>query len=111
MELLQQEREKGNYVVAGGDFNQVFPGADVFPLREGAGLATGPAGFRAPCPRAFPSSSTPRRPAAALLDGPYLGLEEETQFYIIDGFIVSDNLQLLGVETLETALPIPTTSP
>lgn len=101
MELLQQEREKGNYVVAGGDFNQVFPGADVFPLREGA--AWQPAQLDSGAlPEGFSFQFDASAPSCRLLDGPYLGRDEETQFYIIDGFIVSDNLQLLGVETLET---------
>lgn len=31
-EFIQSEYEKGNYVIAGGDFNQVFPGSlDVYP--------------------------------------------------------------------------------
>lgn len=35
VELLQNEYEKGNYVVAGGDFNQTFPGTqDIYPIKD-----------------------------------------------------------------------------
>ena len=35
MDLLTDEYEKGNYVIAGGDFNQTFPGAlDAFPIQD-----------------------------------------------------------------------------
>ena len=29
--FMQEEYEKGNYVIAGGDFNQKFPGSEAFP--------------------------------------------------------------------------------
>mgnify|MGYP002241508406 CR=1 FL=1 len=29
---LQEEYEKGNYVIAGGDFNQTFEGMDTYPI-------------------------------------------------------------------------------
>ena len=33
--LMQQEYEKGNYVIAGGDFNQSFPGTlEQFPIQD-----------------------------------------------------------------------------
>ena len=31
-EFLQAEYEKGNYVIAGGDFNQTFPGPDAIKI-------------------------------------------------------------------------------
>ncbi|MDE6922145.1 MAG: endonuclease, partial [Oscillospiraceae bacterium] len=35
MDFLTGEYEKGNYVIAGGDFNQTFPGAlDAFPIQD-----------------------------------------------------------------------------
>ena len=37
MDFLTAEYEKGNYVIAGGDFNQTFPGAlDAFPIQDPA---------------------------------------------------------------------------
>lgn len=97
MELLQQEYEKGNYVVAGGDFNQVFPGTlETYPVADGVwtpGIleeSALPEGFR----YAFDGDSASCR----LLDRP---LSEDSQRYVIDGFIVSPNVQVDQVETVE----------
>ena len=32
-EKLQEEYAKGNYVIAGGDFNQTFEGMDTYPIK------------------------------------------------------------------------------
>ncbi len=97
MEFLQQEYEKGNYVVAGGDFNQVFPGTlDTYPVADGVwtpGIleeSALPEGFR----YAYDGGSASCR----LLDRP---LSEDSQLYVIDGFIVSPNVQVDQVETVE----------
>lgn len=97
MEILQQEYEKGNYVIAGGDFNQVFPGVlDSYPvvgdvwtpgILEESAL---PEGFR----YAFDGS----HPSCRLLNHP---LSEDSQVYVLDGFIISPNVQVDQVETLE----------
>lgn len=97
MEFLQQEYEKGNYVIAGGDFNQIFPGTQQrYPVAEGVwtpGLLVEdslPEGFR----YAFDADSATCR----LLDRPY---DADSQLYVIDGFIVSPNVQVEQVETVE----------
>ena len=52
LQLLQDEYAKGNYVIAGGDFNQSFPdGTDRYPIASGADWTPGtlgdlPAGWR-----------------------------------------------------------------
>ncbi len=99
MEILQDEYEKGNYVIAGGDFNQAFPGTfDTYPVTgdvwtpgtlEESSL---PEGFR----YVFDGDSASCR----LLDRP---LSEDSQMYVIDGFIVSPNVQVEQVETVELA--------
>lgn len=96
MDILQQEYELGNYVIAGGDFNQVFPGSletytvadDVWTpgILEESAL---PEGFK----YAFDDSIASCR----LLDRP---LSEDSQLYVIDGFIVSPNVQVDLVETV-----------
>lgn len=97
MEILQQEYAQGNYVIAGGDFNQVFPGTlETYPVTDNAwtpGIleeSALPEGFR----YAFDSSNASCR----LLDRP---LSEDSQLYVIDGFIVSPNVQVELVETVE----------
>ncbi len=90
MDLLQQEYENGNYVIAGGDFNQVFPGMlDIYPIKDNVwtpGIleeSSLPDGFR----YSFDNDSATCR----LLDSP---LSENSQFYALDGFIVSPNIQV-----------------
>ncbi|MCI8807776.1 MAG: endonuclease [Oscillospiraceae bacterium] len=99
MDLLTREYEKGNYVIAGGDFNQTFPGAlDAFPIRDPSLWTPGvleedilPDGWRFACDLSVPS--------CRLLDRPYD--PANSQFYVIDGFILSPNVGLDSVETLD----------
>lgn len=98
LELMQGEYEKGNYVIAGGDFNQTFPGAlEMFPIKDTEKWMPGvleeqvlPKGWQFACDT---STATCR-----LLDQPY---SEACQLYVIDGFILSPNVQLEAVETVD----------
>ena len=92
-ELLQAEAEKGNYVIAGGDFNQIFSSADGsrFPTAEGNWEASRidvtqfADGWRFLMDEQVPS--------CRLLNKPYKGADHDTfQYYLIDGFIVSENV-------------------
>ena len=44
-----------------------------------------------------------KTPTCRLLNQPYDPEDEATQYYIIDGFIVSDNLEVQSVETKDLA--------
>ena len=103
-EFIQSEYEKGNYVIAGGDFNQSFPGSlDVYPMRKADFWTPGvlddsllPEGWRFAYDTAAPS--------CRLLNQPYdPGDLENTQHYVIDGFILSPNVELNEVHTLDLA--------
>ena len=95
--LLQEEYAKGNYVIAGGDFNQSFPGTlEQYPIENPELWMPGlleenilPEGWQF----AYDSSTATCR----LLDKAYDG---SNQLYVIDGFILSPNLQLDAVETI-----------
>ena len=98
--LLQAEYEKGNYCIAGGDFNQLFPGVNptLYPLHLTDAFMPGtleesilPAGWQ------FLTDET--TPTSRLLNEPYNPASENTQYYVIDGFICSPNVQVLSVET------------
>ena len=97
LQVLQEEYAKGNYVIAGGDFNQSFPGVlDVFPIQDESKWTPGilehsalPEGWRF----AYDTSAATCR----LLDQPY---SEACQKYVIDGFILSPNVELVSVETV-----------
>ena len=96
-DILEEEYAKGNYVVAGGDFNQTFPGTlDRWPIGEGD--------VWAPCvleaeslPEGWSYVFDDSSPTCRLLDAPYDA--ETTQHYVLDGFIVSPNIEVLSVET------------
>lgn len=101
-QLIQDERAKGNYVIAGGDFNQSFSNVDtsMYPLQGddlwqcgyidvtqlGEGVT------------ATMDNSTP---TCRSLDRPYDGADD-FQYYMIDGFIVTDNVRIDALETIDT---------
>ncbi len=101
IKLVNEEVAKGNYVIAGGDFNQRFPGSqhmhktfsgqwqpgdlDESVLNSGLQVVTG---MNAPTCRS--------------LKAPIVGVDpQDVQYYQIDGFIVSNNLQVSKVEVLD----------
>lgn len=103
LKLLEAEYAKGNYCIAGGDFNQTFSEIDAskYPLVDPSFWKAGtlssdilPDGWRF----AVDGSA----PTCRLLNRPYDGDRERTQFYVIDGFIVSPNVEVESVRVIET---------
>ena len=101
LSFLSEEYAKGNYVLAGGDWNQVFPDtlntyANAHPDLWTPGVLSESdldAGWR------FAWDVT--TPTCRLLNQPYDPSDtENTQFYVIDGYLVSPNLEIVSVETL-----------
>ena len=100
--FMQAEYAKGNYVIAGGDFNQRFTNIDQsgYPVYEGMWQ---PGEISAD---AFGSDFSllmdNTTPTCRSLDRAWAGAEAEGfQFYLIDGFIVSANVTPEAVETLD----------
>lgn len=100
-ELLEKEYKKGNYVIAGGDFNQTFEMVDKYPIHNDKDWVPGvieekllPKGFR------FAVDDT--YPTCRLLNAPYTGSYEESQVYVIDGFIVSPNVKVNNIKVINT---------
>lgn len=97
--LIDAEREKGNYVIAGGDFNQTFSGSasDLFPEIEGvwhAGMIENN-DFDSRWQMLMDKDT----PSCRSLDRPFAGAERNGfQFYQIDGLIVSDNIAVSSYE-------------
>ena len=97
--LLLSETEKGNYVIAGGDFNQIFNSIEnPFPPQEGMWLpgeidvSSFGSGWQCLMDTA--------RPSCRSLDKPLAGADlEGFQYYLIDGFIVSEGIEVLGLQT------------
>lgn len=97
-EFLEEQEVLGNYVVVGGDFNQTFPEAsDKYPVNSDFYEAYTieddfiPDGYR------FEVDLS--QPTCRLLNQPYNKDSELTQYYLIDGFIVSDNIELSQIST------------
>lgn len=101
LELLRDEYGKGNYVIAGGDFNQLFSNVDSpYPVYGGMwqpGIIDADTFMGG-----FSLLMDPAVPTCRSLDRAYAGEKPDGfQFYMIDGFIVSGNVQVDGIETLD----------
>lgn len=99
MDFLTEEYEKGNYVIAGGDFNQTFPGAE-YPAVNAENWMPGVLEEEI-LPEGWQFAVDASAPTCRLLSGPYTGDRENTQFYVIDGFILSPNVMLRSVQTID----------
>ena len=101
-ELLQSEADKGNYVIAGGDFNQIFSSADAsaFPVYGDNWAANEIDVDRFGDGWQFLMDASV--PSCRSLYKPYAGADRDAfQYYLIDGFIVSDNLTVDAFGTQE----------
>ncbi len=100
-DYLQAEMDAGNYVIAGGDFNQIFSNAKkVYPELEGTWHA-GELDTSAFDSR-FTFLMDTDTPSCRSLDKAYAGADTDSskfQYYSIDGFIVSDNIRIDSVVT------------
>ena len=101
MGLMKEEYEKGNFVIAGGDFNQTF---------SHIGFSKYPNNGDWECPTfeeesykdSFTFEMDDTYPTCRSLKTPLVGYDKETfQYYMIDGFIVSKNVQVNEIHTLD----------
>ena len=100
--LLKEEQAKGNYVIAGGDFNQTFSSADKeeFPPQPGkwqpGDLDVTQFG------KGWKFLMDHETASCRSLDQPLAGADLDSfQFYLIDGFIVSSNIRVERLQTLD----------
>ena len=106
LDFISAEYEAGNYVVAGGDFNQTFLGMkEHYPVQEGR-WAPGALDL-SPLSERWQLAIDGRVPSCRLNNAPYTpaltdeGIRKGWQYYAIDGFIVSPNVSIMSVETLD----------
>ena len=102
LDVLQAENRKGNYIIAGGDFNQTFSNVDLsaYPAQEGlwAPGIIDEADFAG----SFGLYMDASHPSCRSLERSYTGENKKNfQFYVIDGFIVSANVQVDRLENLD----------
>ena len=99
-EFIKKEYDKGNYVIAGGDFNQTFPGTmKKYPIIHDDYWKPGvlensflPDGWE------FTYDTT--NPTCRLDNCPYDENSPDAQHYVLDGYILSPNVKLNSVESL-----------
>ena len=100
--FLQEEYDKGNYVIAGGDFNQTFSNLDVsmYPKYDGMwhcgeiDVSVFDNDWQFLMDNSYPTCRS--------LDKPFAGADRDSfQYYMIDGFVVSKNVEVSNVETIK----------
>ena len=107
MDFLTAEYEKGNYVIAGGDFNQTFPDLNMASYPKHEGLWQAGTLDAAMLPEGWRFAADDAVPSCRLNNGVYeSALHDENvrknwQYYIIDGFILSPNVELQSVSTFD----------
>lgn len=98
MKRLEEERGLGNYVIAGGDFNQTTPAwLEKYPTIDEDKWTPGMFD-EASIPEGFRLLMDGDKPTSRLNDTP---LTKMTQKAVIDGFIVSDEVEVLELATLD----------
>ncbi|MBN2541180.1 MAG: endonuclease [Bacilli bacterium] len=113
---MQTEIDAGNYVIVGGDFNQTFPDAVdittgsndtvtydyVYPLKDPTFWQAPPLSEDWFVANGFQFGVDITTPTCRLLNHPYDTVNlDNNQYYVIDGFIVSSNITISSVETLD----------
>ncbi len=105
MEVLTAEYKKGNYVIAGGDFNQRFPGSTAFPPYWTDGWL--PGNLEIPESMieegwhfAYDDSKPTCRSNAKVYTGPQAEARD-WQYHAIDGFLLSPNVKELGTRVID----------
>ena len=95
---MQAEYEKGNYVIAGGDFNQAFSDTlEQYPIKSTSDWTPS---ILEELPDGWQYAYDSNVPTCRLLNQPYQPSSDETQYYVIDGFLVSPNVAVRSVETI-----------
>lgn len=101
-DFIEAEYAKGNYVIAGGDFNQVFPGSiEAYPNTHPENWEPGVLDEKL-LPEGWTLAYDLSTPTCRLLNQPYdPGDTAGTQYYVIDGLILSPNVKLESAQTLD----------
>jgi len=99
--LMEDEYNKGNYVIAGGDWNQTFPGSDLtrYPLVDTETFRAGEIDETLWDQWEFHYDESV--PTSRLLNQPYQPEHPKTQYYVIDGFATSPNVQVEEILTID----------
>ncbi|MGP1434426.1 MAG: endonuclease/exonuclease/phosphatase family protein [Catonella sp.] len=101
LDEMEKEYAAGNYVIAGGDFNQVFSNIDVSKFEVGSVGLWKPGKIDAePFLEKFNLYMDGTVPTCRSLDRAYDKNDSKFQYYVIDGFIASKNIEVLSQRTI-----------
>ncbi|MBR3210562.1 MAG: endonuclease/exonuclease/phosphatase family protein, partial [Bacilli bacterium] len=99
-EIMEKEEKKGNYIIVGGDFKQTFKEIDTsaYPVKEGfwepRKIIKKEIGDN------WQTIMDNKVPSSRSLDKPYeVEKKDSFQYYVIDGFIVSNNIEVQEYHT------------
>ena len=100
MDIMEEEYMAGNYVVAGGDFNQTFSTTN-YQKYPKIGAWECPVIDADNYPN-FTFKMDDSVPTCRYLSTPYADADKDNfQYYMIDGFIVSKNVTINSIETID----------
>lgn len=100
MDTMQEEYDKGNYVIAGGDFNQTFSTTNYQKYPKMNDWVCPVIDAKLYPDFAFVMDDT--HPTCRSLYKTYYDSDKENhQYYMIDGYIVSKNITINNIETLD----------
>ena len=100
-ELFEEEAAKGNYVIAGGDFNQTLDTVDLSLYPQQNNELWAPGLINTSMLDKIQCLMDDRLPSCRSLDRVYDKEDPSFQYYIIDGYLVSDNLTVENLETVD----------
>ncbi|MDR1806675.1 MAG: hypothetical protein LBR33_01950 [Propionibacteriaceae bacterium] len=100
LDFIADEYAQGNYVIAGGDFNQTFPGVDYPAVSTAWQPGVLDASAIAALGEGWTIAHDAATPTCRLNDHP-LTTEGPVQYFGIDGFITSPNVTVEHVTTLD----------
>lgn len=100
LNFIKEEYAKGNYVIVGADFNQALNDITECELETIPENLWHPQKFiKEQLSDNFKLYYDDGTPTARLLNKEYIKGSKDTYTFVIDGFIVSDNIKVLDVET------------
>lgn len=102
-EFIVSEYEKGNYVISGGDFNQRFPGSTAYPILSDKNWHPGQLDSDA-LDEGWQFVFDDSKPTCRANGAPYNdenAREHNWQYYVIDGFLISPNVQKISINVLD----------
>ena len=102
VDLLEKEFNKGNYVIAGGDFNQLFPGHTQLAKMEGDVWLPGLLEHDIVPSADWTLTTGNNAPTCRSLHAPIANADRDSWlYYVIDGFIASPNVSVQQTKVID----------